>query len=69
MRLDLCQGKQIYYSLISGIIQEVVLAEKTPLSSQYFLSLQKFVVIERDLVLLPVANSDEVGKIVAQMVM
>jgi len=22
MRLDLCQGKQIYYSLISGIIQE-----------------------------------------------
>ncbi|XP_067052851.1 Fanconi anemia core complex-associated protein 24-like [Acropora muricata] len=48
--------------------RKVVLAEKTPPSSQYFLSLQKFVVIERDLVLLPVANSDEVGKILAQMV-
>jgi len=48
--------------------RKVVLAEKTPLSSQYLLSLQKFVVIERDLVLLPVANSDEVGKILAQMV-
>ena len=47
----------------------MVLAEKTPLSSQYFLSLQKFVVIERGLLLLPVANSDEVGKILAQMVM
>ncbi|XP_074618450.1 Fanconi anemia core complex-associated protein 24-like isoform X1 [Acropora palmata] len=48
--------------------RKVVLSERTPLSSQYFLSLQKFVVIERDLVLLPVANSDEVGKILAQMV-
>ena len=46
-----------------------MLAEKTSLSSQYFLNLQKFVVIERGLVLLPVANFDEAGKILAQMVM
>jgi len=45
-----------------------VLAEKTPLSSQYFYDLQKFIVIERGLVLLPVASPTEAGKILAQMV-
>ena len=48
--------------------KKVVLAEKTPLSSQYFYDLQKFIVIERGLVLLPVASPTEAGKILAQMV-
>ena len=45
-----------------------MLAEKTPLSSQYFYDLQKFIVIERGLVLLPVASPTEAGKTLAQMV-
>ncbi|XP_074618304.1 Fanconi anemia core complex-associated protein 24-like isoform X4 [Acropora palmata] len=68
---DLVEGdtyKSKLNKLTKASFRKVVLAEKTPLSSQYFLSLQKFVVIERGLVLLPVANSDEVGKILAQMV-
>ena len=46
----------------------MVLAEKTSLSSQYLYNLQKFVVIERGLVLIPVATPAEAGKILAQMV-
>ncbi|XP_074618306.1 Fanconi anemia core complex-associated protein 24-like [Acropora palmata] len=68
---DLLEGdtyKSKLNKLTKASFRKVVSAEKTPLSSQYFLSLQKFVVIERGLVLLPVANSDEVGKILAQMV-
>ena len=45
-----------------------MLAEKTSLSSQYFYDLQKFIVIERGLALLPVASPTEAGKILAQMV-
>lgn len=45
-----------------------MLAEKTSLSSQYFYDLQKFIVIERGLALLPVTSPTEAGKILAQMV-
>ena len=45
-----------------------MLAEKTSLSSQYFYDLQKSIVIERGLALLPVTSPTEAGKILAQMV-
>lgn len=48
--------------------RRIILAEKTPLSSQYYQELQKFIVIERGLVLLPVASTVEAGRIMAQMV-
>ncbi|XP_001632278.2 Fanconi anemia core complex-associated protein 24 [Nematostella vectensis] len=46
----------------------IVIAERTPLSEQYFAALQKFVVIERSLALLPVTTQSEAGKIIAHMV-
>lgn len=66
--VDVDTYKAKLYQLAKASFKQVVLAEKTSLSSQYFLNLQKFVVIERGLVLLPVANFDEAGKILAQMV-
>lgn len=48
--------------------RKVIIAEKTSLSSQYFYELQKFIVVERGLVLLPVASPVEAGRILAQMV-
>jgi len=54
--------------LAKASFKKAVLAEKTPLSSQYFYDLQKFIVIERGLVLLPVASPTEAGKTLAQMV-
>ena len=48
--------------------RKVIIAEKTSLSSQYFYELQKFIVMERGLVLLPVASPVEAGRILAQMV-
>ena len=48
--------------------RKVIIAEKTSLSSQYFYDLQKFIVIERGLVLLPVTSPVEAGRILAQMV-
>ena len=58
----------LLFYLIQATFRRVILAEKTSLSSQYFYDLQKFVVIERGLVLLPVASPVEAGKILAQMV-
>ncbi|XP_031552430.1 Fanconi anemia core complex-associated protein 24-like [Actinia tenebrosa] len=46
----------------------LVISERTPLSEQYFTGLQKFVVIERSLVLLPMTSNVEAAKIIAQMV-
>lgn len=61
------KGKLLKFS--KATFRRVILAEKTSLSSQYFYDLQKFVVIERGLVLLPVASPVEAGKILAQMVL
>ena len=46
----------------------IVLAEKTPISKQYFPSLQKFTVLELGLVLLVIVNQNEAGGLLAQMV-
>ncbi|KAM7432192.1 hypothetical protein ABFA07_017349 [Porites harrisoni] len=69
---DLVAGGDSYKSkllkLAKASFRKVVLAEKTSLSSQYFYDLQKFIVIERGLALLPVTSPTEAGKILAQMV-
>ncbi|XP_076863220.1 Fanconi anemia core complex-associated protein 24 [Brachyhypopomus gauderio] len=46
----------------------VVIVEKTRLSEQYFSGLQKFVVLELGLTLLPVASPAEAAQLISQMV-
>ncbi|PIK61956.1 putative Fanconi anemia-associated protein of 24 kDa [Apostichopus japonicus] len=49
-------------------LKGIVLVEKTPMTEQYFLDVQKFVVIELGFVLLPVTNQVEAGNLLVQMV-
>ena len=46
----------------------IVLAEKTRTSAQYFPALQKFVVLEIGLVLIPVTSREELSGLLIQMV-
>ena len=46
----------------------VVVAEKTPLSSQYFTELQKFVVLQLGLVLVPVTQCSEAAGFLLELV-
>ncbi|XP_051739596.1 Fanconi anemia core complex-associated protein 24 [Ctenopharyngodon idella] len=50
-------------------LQAVVIVEKTRLSEQYFSGLQKFVVLELGLTLLPVSTSAEAAQLIAQLVL
>lgn len=45
-----------------------MIVEKTHLSEQYFSGLQKFVVLELGLTLLPVSSPAEAAQLIAQMV-
>lgn len=45
-----------------------MIVEKTRLSEQYFSGLQKFVVLELGLTLLPVSTSAEAAQLIAQLV-
>uniref|UniRef100_A0A672QHH5 FA core complex associated protein 24 n=1 Tax=Sinocyclocheilus grahami TaxID=75366 RepID=A0A672QHH5_SINGR len=49
-------------------LQAIVIVEKTPLSEQYFSGLQKFVVLELGLTLLPVSTAPEAAQLIAQLV-
>ena len=49
-------------------LKGIVLVEKTILSEQYFAAIQKFVVIELGLILLPVTNQVEASQLLTQMV-
>ncbi|XP_078257044.1 LOW QUALITY PROTEIN: Fanconi anemia core complex-associated protein 24 [Rhinoraja longicauda] len=51
-------------SAVSGI----VLVERTPLSEQYFADVQRFVVLELGLALLPIASPTEASQLLAQLV-
>ncbi|KAK3733999.1 hypothetical protein QZH41_009842, partial [Actinostola sp. cb2023] len=51
-----------------GYQRLLVMAEKTPISDQYFPGLQKFVVMERSLALIPLTSTTEAAKSIAQMV-
>ncbi|KFV93659.1 Fanconi anemia-associated protein of 24 kDa, partial [Eurypyga helias] len=46
----------------------IVIVEKTQISDQYFLAVQKLVVLELGMVLLPVANQAEASQLITQLV-
>ncbi|CAL8322825.1 unnamed protein product [Gadus morhua 'NCC'] len=52
----------------SSSVQEVVVVERSRLSEQYFPSLQRFVVLELGLTLLPVSDQREAAQLLSQMV-
>ncbi|XP_048371124.1 Fanconi anemia core complex-associated protein 24 isoform X1 [Sphaerodactylus townsendi] len=49
-------------------LQGIVIVEKTPISDQYFPAVQKFVVLELGMALLPVANQGEAAQLIIQLV-
>ncbi|XP_032087350.1 Fanconi anemia core complex-associated protein 24 [Thamnophis elegans] len=49
-------------------LQGIVLVEKTQISNQYFPDVQKFVVLELGMTLLPVASQKEAAQLIAQLV-
>ncbi|NWS18279.1 FAP24 protein, partial [Pachyramphus minor] len=49
-------------------LRGLVIVEKTQISDQYFSAVQKFVVLELGMVLLPVANQGEAAQLVVQLV-
>ncbi|KAK0133941.1 Fanconi anemia core complex-associated protein 24 [Merluccius polli] len=53
----------------SSGVQALALAERTRLSEQYFSSLQKFVVFDLGLTLLPVSGQPEASQLISQMVL
>ncbi|XP_062997502.1 Fanconi anemia core complex-associated protein 24 [Elgaria multicarinata webbii] len=49
-------------------LQGIVIVEKTQISDQYFPAVQKFVVLELGMTLLPVANQGEAAQLIIQLV-
>ncbi|XP_069385268.1 Fanconi anemia core complex-associated protein 24 [Paralichthys olivaceus] len=60
--------KLVRYRNTSSRFQELVLVEKTRLSEQYFSAVQKFVVLDLGLTLLPVSGQTEASQFIAQIV-
>lgn len=60
--------KLVRYRNSSSSFQELVLVENTRLSEQYFPAVQKFVVFDLGLTLLPVSGQTEASQVIAQMV-
>lgn len=52
----------------SGSFQELVLVENTRLSEQYFSAVQKFVLFDLGLTLLPVSGQAEASQLITQIV-
>lgn len=52
----------------SSTLQALVLVENTRLSEQYFPAVQKFVVLDLGLTLLPVSGQTEAAQLIAQIV-
>lgn len=52
----------------SSSFQQLVLVENTRLSEQYFSAVQKFVVFDLGLTLLPVSGQTEASQLITQMV-
>ncbi|XP_031696840.1 Fanconi anemia core complex-associated protein 24 [Anarrhichthys ocellatus] len=57
-----------YRNSSSSSFQELVLLENTRLSEQYFAAVQKFVVLDLGLTLLPVGGQTEASQLITQMV-
>ncbi|XP_044049272.1 Fanconi anemia core complex-associated protein 24 isoform X1 [Siniperca chuatsi] len=60
--------KLVRYRNTSSSFQELVLVENTRLSAQYFSAVQKFVVFDLGLTLLPVSGQTEASQLITQIV-
>ncbi|KAM4553123.1 Fanconi anemia core complex-associated protein 24 [Fundulus diaphanus] len=60
--------KLVRYRNASSSFQELVLVERTRLSEQYFSAVQKFVVFDLGLSLLPVSGQTEASQLITQIV-
>ncbi|NXO63151.1 FAP24 protein, partial [Phainopepla nitens] len=69
---DLVAGDEFKRRLVrfrnASNIRGIVIVEKTPISNQYYLGVQKLVVLELGMVLLPVANQGEASQLIIQLV-
>ncbi|XP_060933331.1 Fanconi anemia core complex-associated protein 24 [Limanda limanda] len=61
--------KLVRYRNASSRLQELVLVENTRLSEQYFSAVQRFVVFDLGLTLLPVGGQLEASQLIAQIVL
>uniref|UniRef100_A0A3P8X400 FA core complex associated protein 24 n=1 Tax=Cynoglossus semilaevis TaxID=244447 RepID=A0A3P8X400_CYNSE len=60
--------KLVRYRNAGSSFQELVVVENTRLSQQYFSAVQKFVVLELGLTVLPVSGQTEAAQLIAQIV-
>ncbi|NXJ91026.1 FAP24 protein, partial [Corythaixoides concolor] len=69
---DLVAGDEFKRRLVrfrnASSLGGIVIVEKTRISDQYFLAVQKLVVLELGMVLLPVANQGEASQLITQLV-
>ncbi|XP_053808933.1 Fanconi anemia core complex-associated protein 24-like [Vidua chalybeata] len=69
---DLVAGDEFKRRLVrfrnASSLRGIVIVEKTPISGQYYLGVQKLVVLELGMVLLPVANQGEASQLIIQLV-
>ncbi|NXC06006.1 FAP24 protein, partial [Orthonyx spaldingii] len=69
---DLVAGDEFKRRLVrfrnASSLRGIVIVEKTQISDQYFLGVQKLVVLELGMVLLPVANQGEASQLITQLV-
>ncbi|NXK10754.1 FAP24 protein, partial [Herpetotheres cachinnans] len=69
---DLVAGDEFKRRLVrfrnASSLGGIVIVEKTQISDQYFSAVQKFVVLELGMVLLPVANQGEASQLITQLV-
>ncbi|XP_064015921.1 Fanconi anemia core complex-associated protein 24 [Pogoniulus pusillus] len=69
---DLVAGDEFKRRLVrfrnASSLRGIVIVEKTRISDQYFMAVQKLVVLELGMVLLPVANQGEASQLITQLV-
>ncbi|NWR41664.1 FAP24 protein, partial [Regulus satrapa] len=69
---DLVAGDEFKRRLVrfrnASSLRGIVIVEKTQISDQYYFGVQKFVVLELGMVLLPVANQGEASQLIIQLV-
>ncbi|NXJ73196.1 FAP24 protein, partial [Trogon melanurus] len=69
---DLVAGDEFKRRLVrfrnTSSLGGIVIVEKTQISDQYFVAVQKLVVLELGMVLLPVANQGEASQLITQLV-
>ncbi|NWI16497.1 FAP24 protein, partial [Crypturellus soui] len=69
---DLVAGDEFKRRLVrfrnASSVGGIVIVERTSISEQYFLAVQKLVVLELGMVLLPVANQGEAAQLITQLV-